>query len=103
MLKNAYFLAKIGAETAENERNVAKIKIHAKKLAKSKMLRRYTHAVDSINENWKERADLLRRERGSTIREFSSTFEVRSIVPSQVEISQNSAAKKAKNRHPSFL
>lgn len=37
---------------------------------------RYTHAVDSINENWKERADLLRRERGSTIREFSSTFEV---------------------------
>jgi hypothetical protein len=37
---------------------------------------RYNYALDNIHENWKERADLLRNERGCTIREFSSTFEV---------------------------
>jgi hypothetical protein len=37
---------------------------------------RYNYALDNIHDNWKERADLLRHERGCTIREFSSTFEV---------------------------
>merc|ERR1719171_312923 len=37
---------------------------------------RYQLALNNIHDNWRERAELLRHERGCTIREFSSTFEV---------------------------
>ena len=43
MLQNAYFLAKIGADTAENEQHFAEI--WCKKLATT---RRRMHAMDSL-------------------------------------------------------
>jgi len=51
---------------------------YAKQLAElcAREEERYNYALDNIHDNWKERAELLRHERGCTIREFSSTFEV---------------------------
>merc|ERR1719235_3042788 len=69
------------ASRKQNEKNLTPSMAnpnYAKQLAElcAQEEERYNYALDNIHENWKERADLLRHERGCTIREFSSTFEV---------------------------
>jgi hypothetical protein len=69
------------ASRKQNEKNLTPSMAnpnYAKQLAElcAQEEERYHYALDNIHQNWKERADLLRNERGCTIREFSSTFEV---------------------------
>merc|ERR1711998_465576 len=69
------------ASRKQNEKNLTPSMAnpnYAKQLAElcAQEEERYMYALENIHDNWKERADLLRHERGCTIREFSSTFEV---------------------------
>merc|ERR1719197_2173439 len=74
-------LKKTDASRKQNEKNLTPSMAnpnYAKQLAElcEQEEKRYHKALNNIHKNWQERAELLRQERGCTIREFSSTFEV---------------------------